>query len=48
MICLPQDSTGLFTSHISPLQALDYTEGLEGEEAVVTAEEADAAPVQEV
>ncbi|CAL5220907.1 g3002 [Coccomyxa viridis] len=28
-------------------EALDYTEGLEGEEAVVTAEEADAAPVQE-
>ena len=32
----------------APLQVLDYTEGLEGEEAAVTAEEADAAPVQEV
>ena len=33
---------------LAPLQVLDYTEGLEGEEAVVAAEEADAAPVQEV
>ena len=30
------------------MQVLDYTEGLEGEEAVTTAEEADAQPVQEV
>ena len=35
-------------SGLTPLQVLDYTEGVEGEEAAVAAEEADAAPVQEV
>ena len=30
------------------MQVLDYTEGIEGEEAAVAAEEADATPVEEV